>query len=81
MTTHEMLLLCSSLQGVRRCIPLSLVLGFGTFSASGRKPPTYGLKHAAACRSAANFSWGPLVLGVYKVICFSSFQNCHRVPQ
>ena len=35
MTTHEMILLCTSLQGVGRCIPLYLVLGFATFSASG----------------------------------------------
>ena len=34
MTTHEMILLCSSLQGVGRCIPLCLLLGFATFSAS-----------------------------------------------
>ena len=33
MTTHEMILLCSSLQGVGRCIPLCLVLGFATFAA------------------------------------------------
>ena len=25
-------------------------------------PPTYGLKHATACRGSANFSWGLLVL-------------------
>ena len=24
-------------------------------------PPAYDLKHAAACRNIANFSWGPLV--------------------
>ena len=29
MTAHEMILLCSSLQGVGRCIPLCLVLGSG----------------------------------------------------
>ena len=43
MTTHEMILLCSSLRGVGRCIPLCLVLGFATFSASGKfgcPPPT-----------------------------------------
>ena len=43
MTTHEMILLCSSLQGVRRCIPLCLVLGFATFVAFeklGYPPPT-----------------------------------------
>ena len=34
MTTHKMILLCSSLQGVGRCSPLCLVLGFATFSAS-----------------------------------------------
>ena len=33
MTTHEMILLCSSLPGVGTCIPLSLVLGFATFVA------------------------------------------------
>ena len=31
MTTHEMILLCSSLPGVGRCIPLCLVLGFCSF--------------------------------------------------
>ena len=42
MTTHEMILLCSSVQGVGRCIPLCLVLGFGTFVAFGKFgcPPT-----------------------------------------
>ena len=35
MTTHEMILLCSSSQSVKRCIPLCLVLGFATFLASG----------------------------------------------
>ena len=50
MTTREMVLLCSSLQGVGRCIPLYLVLGFATFLASEKfwLSPTYGLKHAAA---------------------------------
>ena len=64
MTTHEMVLLCSSLQGVGRCISLCLVLGFATFVAFGNfgYPPTSGLKNAAACRSTANFSCGPLVL-------------------
>ena len=57
-TTHEMILLYSSLQGVGRCIALCLVLGFANFSASGKLvTPTYGLKHAAACCSTANFSW------------------------
>ena len=36
MTTHEMILMCSSLQGVGRCIPLCLVLGLATFAASGK---------------------------------------------
>ena len=43
MTTHEMLLLCSSLQGVGRCIPLCLLLGLAPFSASEKfryPPPT-----------------------------------------
>ena len=43
MTTHEMILLCSSLQGVGRYLPLSLVLGLATFLASrkfGYHPPT-----------------------------------------
>ena len=31
MTTHEMILLSSSLQGVGRCIALCLVWGFATF--------------------------------------------------
>ena len=34
-TTHEMILLCPSLQAVGRCIPLCLVLGFATFVAFG----------------------------------------------
>ena len=64
-TTHELILLCPSSRGVRRCTPLCLVLGFATLVAFGKfgDPPTCGLKHPAACRSAANFSWGPLVLG------------------
>ena len=36
MTTHDMILSCSSLQGVRRCIPLCLVLVFATFAAFGK---------------------------------------------
>ena len=75
MTTDEMIVLCSSLQAVGRCILLCLVLGFATFSASGKfgYPPTYGLLHTAACRSTANFPWGPLVLcwGVtLHILCF-----------
>ena len=49
MTTHEMILLCSSLQGVKRCIPLCLIVGVATFGKFW-VPPTYGLKHAAAGR-------------------------------
>ena len=43
MTTHAMILLCSSLQGVGTCIPLCLVVGFATFAALGKTgypPPT-----------------------------------------
>ena len=43
MTTHEMVLFCRSLQGVRRCIPLFFVLGFASFVAfwkTGYPPPT-----------------------------------------
>ena len=49
MTTHEMMLLCSSLQGVGRCIPLCLVWGFATFVAFGN----FGYPHLRleACRS------------------------------
>ena len=36
MTAHEMTLLCSSLQGVKTCIPLCLALGFATFAAFGK---------------------------------------------
>ena len=36
MINHEMILLCSSLQGVERCIPLCLILGFATFVAFGK---------------------------------------------
>ena len=45
-TTHEVILLCSSLPGVARCTPLRLVLGFAAFVAFGRlavgypPPPT-----------------------------------------
>ena len=41
MTTHEMILPCSSLQGVRTCIPLCLVVDFATFAAFGKSgyPP------------------------------------------
>ena len=35
MTTHEMTLLCSSLQGVGRCILLCLVPGFATLELTG----------------------------------------------
>ena len=66
MTTHEMILLCPSLPGVRRCIPcLCLMSRFATFAAFWKigLPPTNGLKHAAACCSTANFSGGPLVPG------------------
>ena len=65
MTTLEMILLCPSLHGVRRCIPLCLMSRFATFAAFWKVglPPTHGLKHAAACRSTANFSGGPLVPG------------------
>ena len=31
-------------------------------------PPTYSLKHAAACCCMANFSWGLLVLVLVKII-------------
>ena len=55
MTTHEMILLCSSLQGVG-----TWVCHLCSFWRIG-SPPTYGLNHAAACRSAAHFSWGPVV--------------------
>ena len=44
MTTHEMMLPCSSLLGVRTCIRLCWVLGFATVSAFGKLgnpfPPT-----------------------------------------
>ena len=42
MTTHKMIMLCSSLQRVGRCIPLCLVPSFATFSASRKfyLPPT-----------------------------------------
>ena len=53
MTTHEMVLLCSSLQ--------SFVFGCGfCHLCSSWKiglPPTYSFKHAAACCSTANFYW------------------------
>ena len=58
MTAHEMILLCSSLQGVRTCILLCLVLGFATFAAFGKLhyPPALGLKQHS------KFFLGPLVL-------------------
>ena len=43
MNTHEIILLCSSLQGGGRCILFCLVLGFATFAAFGKfgyPPPT-----------------------------------------
>ena len=42
MTTHEMILLCPSLQGVKRCIPSCLILCFATFAAFWKigLPPT-----------------------------------------
>ena len=43
MTADKMILLCSSLQGVRTCLLLCLVLGFATFAAFGKlgyPPPT-----------------------------------------
>ena len=48
MTTNEMILLCPSLQGVRRCIPLCLMSCFATFAAFWKigSPPSNGLKHA-----------------------------------
>ena len=79
MTSHEMILLCSSLQGVKRWIPLCLVVGFATFVALGsphlrldtcRSMP----QHAAACHSTANFSWGPLVPCWPRLIA-----ACHRM--
>ena len=45
------------LQGVGTCIGVCHVCSSGKI----RLPPTYSLKHASACRSTANFSWGPLV--------------------
>jgi hypothetical protein len=58
MTTHEMILLCSSFR-VGRCIPLRLVLGFATFVGFGKigATPTYGLKHAAACQIFLGDCW------------------------
>ena len=49
MTTHEMILLCSSLQGVGMCILLCLVVGVATFAALGK----LGSPHLRleACRS------------------------------
>ena len=44
-------------------MPASLRSGLGFSFWKIGLPPTYGLKHAAACRSTANFSWGPLMLG------------------
>ena len=39
MTTPEMTLLCSSLQGVGTCVALCSVLGFATFAAFGKLAP------------------------------------------
>ena len=49
MGVHEVILLCSPLQGVRRCILLCLVVGLAIYFFGFWKvllPPTYGLKHA-----------------------------------
>ena len=61
-TTHEMILLCSSLRvlGHRFLCVWSWVLP-PLQPLENWAPPTYGLKHAAACHSTANFSLGPLV--------------------
>ena len=63
MTTHEMILLCPSLQGVRRCIPFVFDVPFCHLCSLWKigLTPTNGLKHAAACRGTANLSGGPLV--------------------
>ena len=37
--------------------------------------PTYGLKHATACCSTANFSWGPLVRGHFPFLVRSSSEK------
>ena len=54
MTAHEMILLCSSLQGVRTCIPLCLNPSFATFAAFGK----LGTLHLRleACRSMSQHS-------------------------
>ena len=63
MTTHEMILLCPSLQGVRRCILLCLMLRFATFAAFWKigPPPANGLKRTTAYHSMpqhSKFFWG-----------------------
>ena len=59
MTAHRMILLWSSLQGVGRCIPLCLGLGFTPFCSFWKMwvPPTYGLKHAAARHICLGHRW------------------------
>ena len=61
MTTHEMLLLCSSLKGVGTCIPLCLVLGFGTFVAFGKfgypSPTAWSMPQHAAARYSTVGTW------------------------
>ena len=63
MTTHEMILLCSFLQ-VSADAFLCVWFWVCHFCSFWKiwLPPTYGLKHAAVCRSTAIFSWEPLVL-------------------
>ena len=62
-------------------MPASLRLGLGFGFWKIWVPPTYGLKHAAACRTA-NFSWGPLVLGCHilasAIVVTHQGRNCPR---
>ena len=62
----EMILMCPSLQGVRRCIPLCLMSCFITFAAFWKfgLPPTNGLKHAAACRGTPQHAVAQQTSGV-----------------
>ena len=69
MTTHEMILLWSSLQGVRTCLFLCLVMGFATFAAFGKlgyPPPAARTvpQHSKFFLGAVGAWTGPLYIAV-----------------
>ena len=73
MTTYELLLLCSSLQGVRTCILLCLVLRFATFAAFGK----LGYPPPAACSMPQHRK---IFLGTVGA-CRCCLRPLHMLPQ